>query len=99
MLLGLDCTHLDAGDVSFEALCCAGGEKPQEVPVAFMPWGCVERVDWPTMAFGGAVVGGPAMALLAALPMRLFSLGAAFCFQFLTVCSLFSPDPPQSSTL
>lgn len=30
---------------------------------------------------------------------RSLRLGAAWCFQFLTACSLFSPAPPQSSTL
>lgn len=54
MLLGLDCTHLDAGDVSFEALCCAGGEKPQEVPVAWSGEGRLAH-----HGFWGSSGGGP----------------------------------------
>lgn len=77
-------------------------EKPREVQVALLSWGHVEMVGWPTGAFGeaaGRVGAHHGFNGCLASPTRSFSLGAAFCFRFLTVCSLFSPDPPQSSTL
>ena len=101
LLLGPDRSHLDAGEVSFGAhRRRSGGETSGSPSGLFLSWGHVETAGPPPWLLGRPQGGsGPARAALAASPTQSFSLGAACCFQFLTVCSLFSPDPPQSSTL